>query len=566
MYVLGKGIFMKKIRRILSVILCTALIGSTMVGCGNKKTNEPADSNNTTPTPTKVVEDGNIDDQPKGQFPISDEKITLNIMVRVNNVQPDWNDMYVWKKYEEMTNIHINWIQVTSVERTEKVQTAIAGGDMPDVFLRCSITPTDQLLYGEQGLFVDLTENDRIQTYAPNYWNYLQTYTDTRMSVQYPSGAIYAFPQVNDGPELRVARKIFFNKNWLNNLGLEVPTTTEELYHVLKEFKEKDANGNGDLNDEIPMCTTDFAGFQDSLLGAFGLGNRGNQNQLVDWDTENNEPRLLALSDDYKNMLQYMKTLYTEGLIDQELFTMDSANFLTKAEDDRIGAFAFTNLSVVPISTTDDWVGVEEALEGPNGDKLWAPIRPRFASTGAAVITSNNKYIEETLQWLDYFWSDEGNLFYHYGEEDVTFVAKEDGSYDWTPEILSKMTGSVTFDEVVSEVTPYVGGNNPMVEVWPYFGGGETQPLPAATARKLFEYGPDVYWPSFTFTGEENDILIPIQTDIQKYIQSSRAEFIMGTRAFDTWDSYISNIEKMGLNKLLEIYGAAIERFNQELK
>jgi len=418
-------------------------------------------------------------------------------------------------------------------------------------------------LYGEQGLFVDLTENDMIQTYAPNYWNYLAKYPDTRASVQYPNGAIYSFPQVNDGPELRVSRKIFFNKEWLERLGLELPSTTEEFYDVLKAFKEKDANGNGDPNDEIPMCTVDFAAFQDSFLGAFGLSNRGQQNQLVDWDEANNKSRLIAASDGYKKMLQYMNRLYTEGLIDQELFTMDNANFLTKAEDDRIGCFAFTNLSVVPADTLDKWIGLEEALEGPDGHKLWAPVRAHFHSTGAAVITSSNKYLKETLQWLDYFWTDEGNLFYHYGDVGVTCVAKDDGSYDWTDEIYAKMTGSVTFDEVVSSYTPYVDGNNPLVEVWPYFGGGETQPVPAKTARSLFEYGPDVYWPSFTFTTEENDRLTPIQTDINKYIQSTRSEFIIGTRSFDTWDSYLADLEKMGMNELLEIYGAAIERFER---
>lgn len=46
------------------------------------------------------------------------------------------------------------------------------------------------------------------------------------------------------------------NKQWLDNLKLEVPATTDELYTVLKAFKEQDANGNGDSKDEIPMMGT----------------------------------------------------------------------------------------------------------------------------------------------------------------------------------------------------------------------------------------------------------------------------------------------------------------------
>ncbi len=555
---------MKNLKKLLSMILCIALIGTSFIGCAKKEeapgnTAKPNTNNKTTTAPESTgAPEG---EAATGGFPISDEKITLDIMVLKGDQQPDWDDIYVWQKYEEMTNIHINWIQVSSAEKSEKLSTALASGDMPDLFLRFKISPSDQLLYGEQGLFVNLTENDLLQTYAPNYWDYLSKYTDAKASVQYPSGAIYSFPQVNDGPELRVSRKMFFNKKWLENLGRALPKTTEELYNVLKAFKDQDANGNGDPADEIPMCTADFAAFQDCFLGAFGLSNRGQQNQIVDWDTVNNKPRLIAASEEYKSMLQYMNKLYGEGLIDQELFTMDSANFLTKAQDDRIGCFAFTNLSSVPADTIDNWVGIEEALEGPDGSKLWAPIRAHFHSTGAAVITSSNEHVAETLQWLDYFWTNEGNLFYHYGDVGTTCVAKADGSYDWTDEIYAKITGSVTFDEVVSSYTPYVGGNNPLVEVYPYFGGGETQPAPAATARNLFPYGTDVYWPSFTFTTEENDQLTAIQTDIQKYCESARTEYITGTKSFDTWDSYLADLDKMGRNKMLEIYGAAIDRF-----
>lgn len=45
----------------------------------------------------------------------------------------------------------------------------------------------------------------------------------------------------------------FINKAWLDRLGLEIPTTVDEWYEVLKAFKEQDANGNGDPNDEIPL-------------------------------------------------------------------------------------------------------------------------------------------------------------------------------------------------------------------------------------------------------------------------------------------------------------------------
>ncbi|MDL2232192.1 extracellular solute-binding protein [Ruminococcaceae bacterium OttesenSCG-928-L11] len=559
-----------KMHSLASIILAAALAIGTLSSCSSVPSggsSAASSSLSTSDTPaasqastgeasTVPVSDSNT------LYPVLENPITLDIMVTRSDNQPAWNDIYVWQKYEEMTNVHVNWIEVSSSERSEKISTSLASGNLPDVFFRCKISASDQLLYGDQGLFLDLTANNMLQDYAPNYWNYLQKYKDTMASVQNPDGSIYSFPQVNDGAELRVSRKLFVNTNWLKNLGKELPKTTDDLYDLLVAFKEQDANGNGDISDEIPFCTQDWAGFQDIFLGAFGLSNRGQQNQLVDWDEENNTVRLIAATDGYKQMLQYMNKLYMEGLVDQELFTMTKANWVTKAEDDKIGMFAFTNLSSVPSGKVDNWVGIDEALEGPNDDKLWAPVRAHFHSTGAAVISSTNKYPQETLQWLDYFWTDEGNLFYHYGVEGETFVALDDGTYDWNEKVRGEMTGSRSFDEVVSSYTPYTGGNNPLVEEAPYFSGGETEPVPAASARALFEYATDTYWPSFTFTFDENEELIAIQTDIKKLIDTARTEFITGTKSFDEWDSYVDSLNKMGLEKMLTIYAAAVERFD----
>lgn len=494
------------------------------------------------------------------KFPIVDEPLTLKIMASVGTA--DYNDVYVWQKYEEMTGINVDWVQMQGSEKGEKIAAALSTGDYADLIFRCRLSQETLTEYGEQGLIVDLNENNMLETYAPNTWNYLQTHPDTLASVMSPDGKIYSLPQVNSGAELRVSRKLFINKKWLENVNMEVPATTEELYQVLKAFKEQDANGNGDPDDEIPFCTQDWAGFQDVFLGAFGLGNRGQHNQIVDYDEENNCVRLIGVQDEYKQMLEYMNRLYKEGLVDQELFSMDTANWTTKANDDRIGVFAFTNLASLPYSDHSDWIGIEEALEGPEGHKFWSPVRANFHTVGNAVIPETCEHIPEVLQWLDYFWTDEGTLFYHYGIEGETFVANDDGTYDYSESVLSQVGDGASFDDVVARYSPYPGGGNPTVEVAPYFGGGEMEEIPATAAKALFEYRPDVIWPSFTFTSQESSELNIIQTDIKKYIDAARTEFIVGSKSFDEWDSYVAAIENMNLETMLEIYQAASDRFD----
>ncbi len=219
---------MRKSRVIIVTILALVMLAVSISGCTQgTATPTPAEStqqsSSTPKNNDKSASDSTTAVAPN-QFPISDEKITLTIMALRADNQPDWNDIYVWQEYEEMTNIHIDWIQVRSSDRSEKVTAALASGDMPDAFMRCKISAIDQKLYGDQGLFVNLNDNDMLKNYAPNYWAYLQENKDTLASVKYPDGTIYSFPQVNDGPELRVSRKLFINKNWLSNVGMELPT------------------------------------------------------------------------------------------------------------------------------------------------------------------------------------------------------------------------------------------------------------------------------------------------------------------------------------------------------
>lgn len=555
-------------KKIISLILAVIMIASVFAGCGTAQKNEetPKETAAAATPESKPAEsdapvasgDALISNIPV-EFPIVTEPMTFKIMAKKRGGN---NDIYMWQKYQEKTGISVEWVEGNS----EKVATALASGEELDLIMYMKISQVSLTEYGNQGLIVDLNEDGMLQKYAPNVWNYLQNHPDTLAGIMTPEGNIYGLPQVNTGAEMRVSRKLYINQEWLDNVGMELPTTTDELYEVLKAFKEQDANGNGDPNDEIPLCCESYTALQDVLLGAFGLGNRGQHNQIVDWNYETDGVRLIGTAGGYKDMLEYMHKLYSEGLIDQELFTMDFSQWTVKAADDRVGMYAHTNTAVLPYEDTSAWVGLTEALEGPNGDKMWAAVRANFHSTGNAVIPATCENVEEVLRWLDYFWTDEGALFYFRGVEGETFIANEDGTYDFTESVLAAMTDGTSYDDAVSKVTPYPVGGNPVVTMAPFFGGGETKPVPAATANALFAYKPEEIWPALTFTAEENEELSAIQSDITKYVNSATTEFITGTKSFDEWDAYVAQAENMRLAEMLEIYQAAVDRFHELIK
>ena len=496
------------------------------------------------------------------KFPLVTDGTSLNILsCTSNDIKAE--DIYVWKKYSEMTGVSVNWTTVNKDSRGEEVTAVLSNKAALDIIMRCKISSSRLTQYGESGLILDLAKDDLLKNNAPNCWAYLQSHPDSLAAVTNPDGTIYSLPQVNSGAELRVSRKIFINKKWLENVNMNLPTTTEEFYTLLKAFKEQDANGNGDKNDEIPFCPADWASVQDCLFGAFGLGNRGCHNMFADCDESTGKVRLIASSDNYKAFLEYLNRLYSEQLIDNYLFTITSDQWNNNIQNDRIGVFASTNLAALTTEEAENWVAVGEALEGPNGDKLWAAVRANFQGVGAAVIPATCDNPELALQWLDYFWTDEGTLFYHMGIENETYIINEDGTYDYAPEIYERIKNeNKTFDRIVSEYSPYVGGSNPTVEIAPYFMGGEMADVPAEAARSLFKYGPKECWPSFTFTADENERLRAVQSDIDKYCDTSRVEFITGAKPFSDWHEYTSQLERLGAKDAVAVYQAAADRYH----
>ncbi|MEM5595877.1 hypothetical protein AAHB53_05270 [Niallia circulans] len=130
----------------------------------------------------------------------------------------------------------------------DKKSVLMAGGDLPDAFWG-SLALSDGDIAQNQSLFIPL--EDLIAENMPNLMAAFDKEPSLRALVTSPDGHIYSLPKKLPLRPL-TGNQLFINQKWLDNLGLEMPDTYEDFYHVLQAFKEKDANGNGDLNDEIP--------------------------------------------------------------------------------------------------------------------------------------------------------------------------------------------------------------------------------------------------------------------------------------------------------------------------
>ena len=223
-------------------------------------------------------------------------------MTRDSNV---WVDLYQDTLGVQFTN---KWV-VPQAQAAEKVNLQIAAGDIPDM-LTVNMMQFNQLL--EFGLIADLT--DVYETYATSLTR--ETLTSdggVAMTVASSRGRLYAIPYTSSIMNMSPVPWIRFD--WLEKLGLEVPTTTDELLQVARAFVTRDPNGTG-VADTVgfPM----WAGTNINNLGFSGLF--ASFNAYTDkWvKTDDNTLEWSPVSSNARDALAFLRQAYAEGLIPRD--------------------------------------------------------------------------------------------------------------------------------------------------------------------------------------------------------------------------------------------------------
>lgn len=554
-----------KAKKILALLLVlTVLFG--LVACGGSGEEKPGNSgsNNNEPgnnanTPAEIPDYINMD----SQLPIVKEgtDITLKIMVVNGPMYANMNslrDVYFTEAYEKMTGVKIEWIEVSSDAFADQLALKLTTGELPDIILKGGISNSNQLKYGEQEFFMNLMQNNMLQTYAPNYWALCQEYPEILSASMMPEGEVYSMGMIRNSTGSTIASKLFFNQEWLEAVGKEVPTTSDEFYEVLKAFKEQDPNGNGRADEMGLYVKPDHLQFV--TFGMFGIGNRGRNNGFID-AADDGSVRYFATTDEFRAWVEWTTKLYQEGLLHKEYFDFNESNLGNYVNNDVCGVFAYTNLCMLGQETQQKFTYLNGAMTGPNGDKDYYGVNS-IGTTGSFVITTACQYPEVALRWADYFFCDEGSLFFYYGDEGVTYDALEDGTYQFNDTVLADFyAGTNSYDGCAVYVSLYGYGNTPTMTKVPYNSADDNKGIALEAANALIA-DCAIAWPAFTFTKQEQRIIEDSKNDIDKYVASMRDAWIMGTSELndESWQQYLDTINRMGIQDVLEVYEAALDR------
>lgn len=484
-------------------------------------------------------------------FPL-DENVTLKVMTQSSPLAPeDPNEKLIYQRLEEETNVHIKWRNFTGETFGEKRNLAMTSGDMPDAINNAGYSDYELLNLAEDGAIIPL--NDLIENYMPNLQAVLEKAPEYRDMMTAPDGNIYAFPWIEElgqGKESihSVDNFPWINVKWLNELGLEMPTTTEELKEVLIAFKNNDPAGNGQT---IPMSFIINDGGQDPgfLFGSFGLGDN--------WDhtvvTNDGEVKLTSIDEGYKEAIKFMNELYKEDLIDIEAFEQEWPTYVAKGQEGRYGMY-FT-WDKANISGMNDDYKLMPPLEGPDGHKNVARTNGMGFDRSKMVITSANQNLELTAKWIDQFYDPHQsvqNNWGTYGDEDMQNIFEFDKEGNMLKHLPLEGTAPV-------ELRERTAVSGPLAILDSYYGKITTKPDDAAWRLDLMKevmvpyMQADNIFPKVFFSIEELDRLSTIEADLLPYIERKKAEWIANGTVDEEWDEYLKELDRLGLQEWLEI-------------
>ena len=499
-------------------------------------------------------------------YPVVTEPLTLTLVGPRDASQGEWKDLKFFQKWQEITGVTLDITTYAEDGWDVNLNLIMSEEKLPDIIYAGGITAAQEVDWGDDQHAL-LPLEDLIAEYMPNLSAILEANPVIKASITTPEGHIYCLPWINDMPRDLVYGKYWINNSWLQNLGIAEPTTVDELYAALTAFKEKDANGNGDPDDEIPYSGNKT--IKNFYRTVAWWGKAVNDNTLMG-TTEDGEVYYAPLTEEWKKMIEFWANAWADGLVDPQLFEMDGAALKAKGQaegDQTIGMFQQAGaFLVVPSDQNEDYTIVACLVEKEGDTPVWA--KTTGLSRGALAITESCEYPEVVCRMADwvYEWKEYGGGIYNMrGEAGVDFYyVDENGEQTEQAKIDRKFlvleyTGYDSFEVKRAKVltansgstTPGIGGGTMPQVIYPL-----NDWINAEVERQYVPYWRVIY-PDVYMSKADTDRAAELKVQLDYAVETWTADFITGAKSVDAdYDAFIAEITGLG-EEYLDIYTRA---------
>ena len=561
---------MNKRMKVLALLLASVTV---VTACGQTANTEQSESSKSAESSKAEASETQVEEEVPGLFnaegfPIVNEEITIRILTQTNaqsTAFTDMNDAPAWKYIEELTGINIEIEEYTKEDLTTKLPLIMADPDnMPDILWQATLGEDTTMAYGEQGLLLDM--DPYLEEYGLNILKTFESDGAYEGYARSANGGLYSLPSYNV-PGTGIGWMI--NTRWMENCGItELPTTLEELKELLIIFRDMDANGNGDPNDEIPLQGNNNAIWSHLYNSTGMMGSWPYIGAMWSSDVDSTETYPIFMDERYRYAVEFFHSLYEENLMNQDYLTTKEEN--VRRLNDIHGVLAQQTWPTKEEKyDPDEWVTIP-SLKSEYYDMEYHCAGPAF-QTNMAAITSNTEYPEVCVRLLDYMMSLEGSLLSNatqskiYDVEALKAAGVSQEVLDLCDSVyvdnvdagiaranLMGTYGCRNIDQLIDYKLPTTEYANNIQKT---IDENIRQPYKDKT-RIAYTY-------SLKFKAEESEVIAQYKADIDTYVKDKISQWATGAEELndDTWNAYIKQLQDMNVDKLTEAYQAAVNRW-----
>lgn len=561
-----------KFKKLLSALLATGLVLSC-AACGSDESTDAPASSSAAGSDKVASSEAAPSSSAAADEPLWPEDVCLTYYVRGGTAEYEpylTSDLKGLQAIQENTGIDLDFEVVcgTNDEIQAQYLAMIASGNYPDVLQwlhnECYTGGVDQLY--KDGVIIEL--NELIENHMPNLKKILEENPNLAKDLANDDGQYLYFSKLNPMESTEDILSVCYwgflmRQDWLDNLGLEVPTTIDEWYEVLKAFKTQDPNGNG-MDDEIPFDAG--ASGLSLFLPAFDITTG------VCIDPATNKVQYGEYTEKYKEFLTTMNKWYSEGLIanayDESYNLVGSDVTDANIYGDIAGSWkGLANNweqrlpGILEKNANADLVAVPWTLSQYTANTKYTPNNQYSTLDRLSIcISVDCKYPEAAAHIIDYMYSEEGGVYLTWGIEGESYTVDANGKRQWTDEANANTS---YYDGCFPKKFLYA-----MAHVsFPRYGANDVNATQSEHYIAACELWADcdtsvVYPRAITVSQEDQQAILGADTDMGAYIREMTAKFITGEEPLTNFDNYRDTLKKMGIEELIALYQDAYDRYN----
>ncbi|MBN8882484.1 MAG: extracellular solute-binding protein, partial [Salana multivorans] len=442
----------------------------------------------------------------------------------------------------------------------QKKALLISAGDAPDII---SVTyPGQETQFVSGGALLPVSDYFE---YMPNFtqkvadWG-LQDELDTHKQAD---GKIYQLPGLREIPDVQYTVAIR-DDLWQKAGITDDPATWDEFLEDLKTVQEANPDLSYAMSDRWTDSTT-LGAFLNMMAPNFGTTGGWDYNNTW-FDHDSGEFVFTGTSDAYKELVTYAASLVEAGVLDPEI-TQSDDQAVQKFVSGKSAAISGNTQTLSEYRTkladsgnTEATVRLLTIPDGPAGNNLAGSQLSSGLLLSSKVADSPN--LLALLQFVDWlYYSDEGIEFAAWGVEGTTYTKDADG----TRHLMDDIGWSSLNPDAPKKLNADFGFFN---GVFLLANGSTKDLLQSVMTDEIKDWTNDVLAkketlpvkPAAGLDDLELESSSLLDSQLKDAVQAATAAFITGQRSLDTWDAYVSEINGLGAQQLIDTYNTAYQR------